>query len=233
MSTPAQVLANRLNAQASTGPVTGEGKAISSRNAAGRNGVPGLFSLTAFIRPGEQPEFDALSGSLTAELRPHGALELTLVREVIHASWRLRRCALAESSCPAETDDGAHRPPLGRPLCAVEEMERLQISIDRARSAAHRTLFRSLNELRRLRAAQPGPFDSLAEEASRGLTELRLTEALRLARPDFANQTQSPPLSAPAIARNALCPCGSGDKFKRCCGKSAPPVLGMRPPDAR
>lgn len=25
--------------------------------------------------------------------------------------------------------------------------------------------------------------------------------------------------------RNALCPCGSGQKFKRCCGKDAPPVL--------
>ena len=26
--------------------------------------------------------------------------------------------------------------------------------------------------------------------------------------------------------RNALCPCGSGAKYKRCCGKNAPPVLG-------
>ncbi|MBS1823993.1 MAG: SEC-C domain-containing protein [Acidobacteria bacterium] len=25
--------------------------------------------------------------------------------------------------------------------------------------------------------------------------------------------------------RNALCPCGSGAKYKRCCGKNAPPVL--------
>jgi uncharacterized protein YecA (UPF0149 family) len=25
--------------------------------------------------------------------------------------------------------------------------------------------------------------------------------------------------------RNAACPCGSGNKYKRCCGKDAPPVL--------
>jgi hypothetical protein len=25
--------------------------------------------------------------------------------------------------------------------------------------------------------------------------------------------------------RNATCPCGSGTKYKRCCGKNAPPVL--------
>jgi hypothetical protein len=28
-----------------------------------------------------------------------------------------------------------------------------------------------------------------------------------------------------SVARNAHCPCGSGDKYKRCCGKNAPPVL--------
>jgi hypothetical protein len=30
---------------------------------------------------------------------------------------------------------------------------------------------------------------------------------------------------APAVPRNARCPCGSGDKYKRCCGKNAPPDL--------
>ncbi|MFN7938596.1 MAG: SEC-C metal-binding domain-containing protein [Bryobacteraceae bacterium] len=30
----------------------------------------------------------------------------------------------------------------------------------------------------------------------------------------------------PQTPRNALCPCGSGNKYKRCCGKNAPPVLG-------
>lgn len=31
--------------------------------------------------------------------------------------------------------------------------------------------------------------------------------------------TSPPPLSAPKIERNASCPCGSGDKYKRCCGR--------------
>jgi uncharacterized protein YchJ len=30
---------------------------------------------------------------------------------------------------------------------------------------------------------------------------------------------------APQTARNAPCPCKSGEKYKRCCGKNAPPVL--------
>jgi hypothetical protein len=31
--------------------------------------------------------------------------------------------------------------------------------------------------------------------------------------------------SLPPVARNAPCPCGSREKFKRCCGRGAPPVL--------
>lgn len=30
----------------------------------------------------------------------------------------------------------------------------------------------------------------------------------------------------PATPRNAPCPCGSGNKFKRCCGEHAPPMPG-------
>ncbi len=38
--------------------------------------------------------------------------------------------------------------------------------------------------------------------------------------------TNSQPKPAPPqTPRNAKCPCGSGVKFKRCCGKDAPPVL--------
>jgi len=37
------------------------------------------------------------------------------------------------------------------------------------------------------------------------------------------------PSTEPAVhkqmPRNAPCPCGSGAKYKRCCGKDAPPVL--------
>jgi uncharacterized protein YchJ len=42
-------------------------------------------------------------------------------------------------------------------------------------------------------------------------------------------QTQSPPRQVPPeaapIARNAPCPCHSGEKYKRCCGKNAKPLL--------
>ncbi|MBL8292425.1 MAG: SEC-C domain-containing protein [Bryobacterales bacterium] len=37
-----------------------------------------------------------------------------------------------------------------------------------------------------------------------------------------AKRNATPP---PPIARNAPCPCGSGQKDKRCCGVNAPPIL--------
>jgi AcrR family transcriptional regulator len=46
--------------------------------------------------------------------------------------------------------------------------------------------------------------------------------------PENAGQ---PPVSVDAaetVARNAPCPCGSGRKFKRCCGANAPPLLAAR-----
>jgi hypothetical protein len=36
---------------------------------------------------------------------------------------------------------------------------------------------------------------------------------------------QHPSFETTQTPRNALCPCGSKLKFKRCCGKNAPPVL--------
>src|SRR6185437_15320006 len=150
MATTAQILANRQNAERSHGPVTAEGLARVSQNAtqAHRQSLglplcaakkePGLFSVANFVRPEEQDIFNEFESGYLAELAPDSSLEQTLAREIIHAAWRLRRCANLEVAPPDNLTD--------------EELDRLQISIDRARSAAQRTFHRSLKELRRLQA---------------------------------------------------------------------------------
>jgi len=45
---------------------------------------------------------------------------------------------------------------------------------------------------------------------------------------EITKQTQSEPAEPVQIARGAQCPCGSGNKYKRCCGKDAPPALVPR-----
>jgi hypothetical protein len=206
MATPAQILANRQNAERSSGPVTAEGLARVSQNAT----KLGLFSVASFVRPEEQDIFTEFESGYMAELSPATPLEQTLTREIIQAAWRLRRCANLESNPPENLDD--------------EKLDHLQTSIDRARSAAQRTFHRSLKELRRLQTERL--FGTLA--GPRDIFKLASADAPRSSAPDSAKQTQSELPKPALIPRCAPCPCKSGQKYKRCCGRNAPPVLGAR-----
>src|ERR1700748_860197 len=110
MSTTAQILANRQNAELSTGPVTAPGKATVSRNATRF----GLFSVANFVRPGEKDIFNEFESGYLAELAPDSPLEQTLAREIVQSAWRLRRCANLEAKPPEDLTD--------------EELERLHTS---------------------------------------------------------------------------------------------------------
>ena len=215
MSTTAQILANRQNAELSCGPVTVAGKARVSQNAT----KFGLFSVANFVRPEEQRIFNEFESGYSAELSPASPLEQTLAREIIHAAWRLRRCASLEVAPPENLAD--------------EELDRLQISIDRARSAAQRTFHRSLKELRRLQAGHLEPAVLMIEQAKamdallkKDLAERELAarssqsaQAVRgpsraIREMNSAKQTQSEPAKATLIPRSAPCPCKSGQNHE-------------------
>jgi len=242
MATEAQTAANTVNAQASPGPRTPAGKDNSSRNAI----TLGLFTLNDFVRPAEHDEYSQLVSGLRAELNPNGALEDAFAAAIIGAVWRLRRCSLLEArmgqTCELDPmeDESAARP---------------QISIDRARAQSHNILRRSIAELRRLQtqrairleifpaAESPDPdltsytdLGAFLNNHDRGKLLARkldgqdiLAEHAAIA----ASLSAPPPAEAPAVklgsfckpSRNAPCPCGSGLKHKRCCGKSEPPAL--------
>jgi len=97
MPTQAQIDANRRNAQHSTGPKTEAGKAKSSRNATRF----GLFATNACILPGEQEAYDEMCHTLWDDLAPVGGLEEVTAAEYVRATWRLRRCAIAEEQLAA------------------------------------------------------------------------------------------------------------------------------------
>jgi hypothetical protein len=231
MATPAQILANRANAQSSTGPVTAEGKSRCSRNAV----ATGLFSKGDFVLDDEREDYAQFCAAYEADLTPEGAIEHTLAAEIIHAAWRLRRCSRIEAEIDPYDDE--------------EELAETERSLDRARANAHRIFNRSMAELRRiqterhLRAKLPAQTDlGVANckeiDGFRKLTprfdeeflkewiavDSRLT-LRQTPESDFAKQTQSGPEPAPLTPRGAPCPCNSGQKYKRCCGKEAPPVL--------
>jgi uncharacterized protein YecA (UPF0149 family) len=214
MATPAQILANRQNAERSSGPVTVTGKARVSQNAT----KLGLFSVANFVRPEEQDIFNQFESGYLAELAPATSLEQTLAREIIHAAWRLRRCASLEVAPPENLTD--------------EELDRLQTSIDRARAAAQRTFHRSLKELRRLQTESLHPAEVMIRQAmamdallKKDLEERERQLIENAGQNAPAKQTQCEPSKTALIPRSAPCPCKSGEKYKRCCGKNAPPVL--------
>jgi hypothetical protein len=243
MATAAQIAANRQNARLSTGPRTPEGKQASSRNAV----VDSLFSAPSnFVRPGEQSDWDDFNDAFFIDLAPAGPLEASLASEIIRAAWRLRRCSNVEAALAARLADPTLDP--------MEDTATIstQNSIDRARTHAQRAFDRALSSLRRLQTERQFRNEYFPEGTSLALcgvarfqeiipaihklakeltreegVDQTLTKLLRLTTPASAKQEEpsTPKLASFCSPRNAPCPCGSGAKYKRCCGKDAPPVL--------
>jgi hypothetical protein len=89
MATEAQILANRRNAQKSTGPRTGEGKAAVSQNAVKH----GLLARHDVITSESQADFDHHRNQILDELDPVSPMESILAERVVTLSWRLKRTA--------------------------------------------------------------------------------------------------------------------------------------------
>ncbi len=85
---------------------------------------------------------------------------------------------------------------------------KVRAAIDRDRDRAFIALRRAMKALKELRAETPSeaPAEPTVEVPA------KTAEVIEMPRPQ--------------IARNALCPCNSGDKYKRCCGRQAPPLPG-------
>ena len=151
MATAAQIAANQLNAQKSTGPRTVEGKTASSLNAL-KHGA----DAASVILPGEDPaEYDRIVADYHRDLQPCGALEEFQVNTIIRADWQRRRLErlenglyrqlLSEGSTPGEIDVIVFRDsPTGKLL------RRTQSQI----ASLERATLRALAELRSLRRRQ-------------------------------------------------------------------------------
>ena len=97
-TTRKQLIANRKNAQNSTGPRTPDGKHTTSKNATKH----GLYSRDTVINSvnlkESQDEYDEFLHSLVEELAPQGALQFQLVQDITNCLWRQRRAIHAETA---------------------------------------------------------------------------------------------------------------------------------------
>lgn len=93
-------------------------------------------------------------------------------------------------------------------LLANKALDRLEAILDNPVASPSVQLRASLAVLAQPEWNFPNPFGDLPAP---DLTKLDTNSAVNPVQPE--------------IPRKAPCPCGSGEKFKRCCGKDAPPVL--------
>ena len=183
MATQAQINANRLNSQKSTGPRTPEGKRAVSQNAV----THGLFAREAVIKCEDPAEFELHREALLDELRPVGAIESMLAERIVSLSWRLQRVERMQNQatdCLIEED----YLPLGRMITKrwsgnLKIIEKLFMHERRIESSLNRTITK-LKQLQTVRRIE-------REDAAEQLFDQAV--AAELNNINFAEQSQFAP----------------------------------------
>ena len=154
MATPAQITANRANAQKSTGPRSAEGKSASRFNAL-KHGI----DAASIVIPGEDPAtFDALSAEYANEYRPQSPSEFFHVDTMLRADWMKARLQRVETDLYRTVLAESPGNSLAAVLLAESPAAKLLLRVQRQIAAFERAWHRANTELRRARAeAEPAP----------------------------------------------------------------------------
>jgi hypothetical protein len=113
MTTEAQIIANRRNAQKSTGPRTNEGKAIISQNAVKH----GLLTRQDVISSESRADFELHHDRMLTELDPVTPMESMLAERIVNLSWRLKRASLIQN----QTIDALNEDYTSSPLAKLKQ----------------------------------------------------------------------------------------------------------------
>jgi len=250
MLSAAKLAANQANAQLSTGPTSETGRATSSKNAT----KAGLFSNSDFVLPGDEPLYNELDEALRADLVPQGYLEHHLVDEIRRVMWRLRRCGEVEAAmavtCSETLTDAMqneatahlqHSVDRARSQChrlfnrCTAELRKLQTerqirneTMEAGTVVSHfglsdmRAIGKAIHEQTNLNLSQ----NKLKQMDSDAAFSAVLSQMVAIPDiPEIFDAYKTPVTKQTQTARNAECPCKSGLKYKRCCGKNAPAML--------
>ena len=192
----------------------------------------GFRSSTVLLPSDDPAEYEALLEELTAHFAPHDLTTERLVREMADAEWRLRRLRTHLGSALARhLETLAQRHPeltdgidlesravetLAETGCSYATWLRYESRFQNQYDRAYRTWTAYENSRRRIASKE-------ADIMIRKTIFAPLPGELPVSNVQTATG-QYIPQPAP-IPRNGPCPCQSGEKYKRCCGRSAPPVL--------
>jgi hypothetical protein len=147
MATPAQITANRANAQKSTGPRSTQGKSAARFNAL-KHGI----DAASIVIPGEDPaDYEALAADYRRDFRPQTPSELFHVDTMLRADWQKRRLQRVEAdlfrAVLAETPGAS----LAAALLSESPAAKLLARTQRQIAAHERCWYRANTELRRAR----------------------------------------------------------------------------------
>lgn len=149
MTTQKQTVANHLNAQQSTGPVSVEGKAVVAKNALKH----GIFSKQILLEGESKKGFELLKNEFYTQFIPEGFLEQLLCERALAATWRLPRVTQMETLL---IDHTAKKTYANRSISEVLSGRHGNelILLSRYEGTLEKILFRSLGELRSLQIAR-------------------------------------------------------------------------------
>lgn len=147
MATPAQITANRANAQKSTGPRSAEGKSASRFNAL-KHGM----DAASIVIPGEDPaNYDALAADYHRSFRPQSPSESFHVDTLLRADWQKRRLLRVEADLYRTLLAESPGASLAAALLSESPAAKLLARVQRQIAAFERTWYRAQSELRRAR----------------------------------------------------------------------------------
>ena len=219
MSTPAQCLANAENAKHSTGPKTEEGKAKVAMNGIRH----GLFTAYERLAPADSARIGQFIEELHEGFPDQCAAYEDVIRDYAIAKWRNELSTRMESAFIASAIADERANPESAALIERHGEDILlgyALRHDAAGPNVFSKLMRYEARVKKELHRASGVYDQLLQTIA-----AQTVRANPMFRPNAETQQPAPPETAPQTPRNALCPCGSGMKFKRCCGADAPAVL--------
>jgi hypothetical protein len=159
MASPAQINANRANAQKSTGPRSAEGKSVSRFNAL-KHGM----DAASIVIPGEDPaEYEALAAHYLDEYHPQSPSESFHVDAMLRADWQKRRLQAVEGDLYRSIIAESSNATLIAALLSDSPAAKLLARVQRQIAAFERTWYRANAELRRAREQAEPAFDRTVE----------------------------------------------------------------------
>ena len=212
MATPAQCLANAENAKLSTGPKSEQGKATAAKNSVSH----GLFAAFERLAPADKDRINQFVIELHDGFPEQSPAYEDVIGQYAIAKWRSELCCRLQSAFFASATADERANPESAAL-----VERYGDDILMGQALRHD-------------AAGPNVFSKLTRYEARATKELhRASDAYdrlpKLVAMEVVEAKPTAPAPSPKTSeqtpRNAPCPCGSGVKFKRCCGAGSPAVL--------